>query len=142
MKNDLPDIAALEALLREQRHAYRRAPYPSWEARAARIVKTTLLDNRDALADAMNADFGNRAKQEVLLSEFLLLKGEIDGALRHGRRWMKAQRRSTNKWLPPARMKAHRTISGARYPYPQSRGASVAPEGARGARGARGAISL
>jgi acyl-CoA reductase-like NAD-dependent aldehyde dehydrogenase len=107
MKNDLPDIAALEALLREQRHAYLRAPYPSWDTRAAHLeaLRTMLLDNRDALADTMNADFGNRAKQEVLLAEFLLVKGEIDGALRHGKRWMKAQRRSTNKWLLPARVK-------------------------------------
>ncbi|CAG4905667.1 coniferyl aldehyde dehydrogenase [Paraburkholderia gardini] len=107
MKNDLPDVAALEALLREQRHAYLRAPYPSWETRATHLktLRAMLLDNRDALAGAMSADFGNRAKQEVLLAEFLLLKGEIDGALRHGRRWMKARRRSTNKWLLPARVK-------------------------------------
>ncbi|MGF6779425.1 coniferyl aldehyde dehydrogenase [Paraburkholderia sp. GAS334] len=107
MKNDLPDVAALEALLREQRHAYLRAPYPSWETRAAHLksLRTMLLDNRDALAEAMNADFGNRAKEEVLLAEFLLVKGEIDGALRHGKRWMKSQRRSTNKWLLPARVK-------------------------------------
>jgi acyl-CoA reductase-like NAD-dependent aldehyde dehydrogenase len=107
MKNDLPDRAALEALLREQRQAYLRAPYPSWETRATHLktLRAMLLDNRDALAEAMSADFGNRAKQEVLLAEFLLVKGEIDGALRHGKRWMKVQRRSTNKWLLPARVK-------------------------------------
>ncbi|MBW0448822.1 coniferyl aldehyde dehydrogenase [bacterium M00.F.Ca.ET.228.01.1.1] len=107
MKNDLTEVAALEALLCEQRHAYRRAPYPSWETRAAhlRALRKVLLDNRDTLADAMNADFGNRARQEVLLAEFLLVKEEIDAALRHGKRWMKAQRRSTNKWLLPARAK-------------------------------------
>ena len=107
MKHDPPDVAAIEALLREQRRAYLRAPYPSWETRAAHLktLRAMLLDNRDALAEAMSADFGNRAKQEVLLAEFLLVKNEIDGALRHGRRWMKAQRRSTNKWLLPARVK-------------------------------------
>jgi coniferyl-aldehyde dehydrogenase len=107
MKNDLPEVAALEALLRDQRHAYLRTPYPSWETRAGHLkaLRKVMLDNRDALADAMNADFGNRAKQEVLLAEFLLIKGEIDAALRHGKRWMKAQRRSTNKWLMPARAK-------------------------------------
>ena len=107
MKNDLPEVVALEALLRDQRHAYLRAPYPSWETRAGHLkaLRKVMLDNRDALADAMNADFGNRAKQEVLLAEFLLIKGEIDAALRHGKRWMKAQRRSTNKWLMPARAK-------------------------------------
>jgi acyl-CoA reductase-like NAD-dependent aldehyde dehydrogenase len=107
MKNDLPEVAALEALLRDQRHAYLRAPYPSWDTRAThlRALRKVMLDNRDALADTMNADFGNRAKQEVLLAEFLLVKEEIDAALRHAKRWMKAQRRSTNKWLLPARAK-------------------------------------
>jgi aldehyde dehydrogenase (NAD+)/coniferyl-aldehyde dehydrogenase len=94
-------------LLRDQRHAYLRAPYPSWDTRAThlRALRKLMLDNREALADAMHADFGNRAKEEVLLSEFLLVKEEIDAALRHGKRWMKAQRRRTNKWLLPARAK-------------------------------------
>jgi aldehyde dehydrogenase (NAD+)/coniferyl-aldehyde dehydrogenase len=107
MKNDLPEIAALEALLREQRAAWLRAPYPSWEQRAAHLkaLREVLLDNRDALADAMHADFGNRAKEEILLAEFLLIKEEINGALRHGKRWMKAQRRAANRWLLPARAK-------------------------------------
>jgi aldehyde dehydrogenase (NAD+)/coniferyl-aldehyde dehydrogenase len=107
MKNDRPDIAALEELLREQRAAYLRAPYPTWDQRAAHLkaLREVLLDNRDMLADAMHADFGNRAKEEILLAEFLLVKEEIDGALRHGKRWMKTQRRATNKWLLPARAK-------------------------------------
>ncbi|WP_345814427.1 coniferyl aldehyde dehydrogenase [Paraburkholderia sp. PREW-6R] len=107
MKNDLPEVVALEALLRDQRHAYLRAPFPSWETRAAhlRALRKVMLDNRDALANAIHLDFGNRAKQEVWLAEFWLLKEEIDAALRHGKRWMKAQRRSTNKWLMPARAK-------------------------------------
>ncbi|MEX3974968.1 coniferyl aldehyde dehydrogenase [Paraburkholderia caribensis] len=107
MKNDRPDIAALQELLREQRTACLRAPYPAWDQRAAHLkaLRDVLLDNRDMLADAMHADFGNRAKEEILLAEFLLVKEEIDGALRHGKRWMKAQRRATNKWLLPARAK-------------------------------------
>jgi len=107
MKHDLPGVAALESLLRDQRHAYLRAPYPSWDTRAThlRALRKLMLDNRDALAEAMHADFGNRAKQEVLLAEFLLVKEEIDAALRRGKRWMKPQRRRVNKWLLPARAK-------------------------------------
>jgi aldehyde dehydrogenase (NAD+)/coniferyl-aldehyde dehydrogenase len=72
MKNDLPEILALEGLLREQRAAYLRSPYPSWEQRAAhrKALREVLLDNRDALADAMHADFGNRAKEEILWPSF------------------------------------------------------------------------
>ncbi len=107
MKHDLPDAAGPEALLREQRHAYLRAPYPSWETRTAHLkaLRAMLLDNRDALADAISADFGHRAKSEVLLSEIIVAKLEIDAALKHGRRWMKPRRRRPNRWLLPARAK-------------------------------------
>lgn len=105
MKNDLPGLATLEALLHDQRAAYRRAPYPSWDARAGhlRALRTMLLDHADALAEAISADFGHRAKQEVLLSEIWMAKEEIDEALRHGRSWMRTRRKPMNKWLMPAR---------------------------------------
>ncbi|WDD95662.1 coniferyl aldehyde dehydrogenase [Burkholderia sp. FERM BP-3421] len=107
MKNDLPDLAHLDALLRDQRAAYLRAPYPSWDTRAShlRALRAMLLDHRDAFAEAISADFGHRAKEEVLLSEVWLAKEEIDDALRHGKRWMKPSRRPMSKWMQPARAK-------------------------------------
>jgi coniferyl-aldehyde dehydrogenase len=105
MKNDLPDDAALEELLRAQRAAHSSEPYPPWDARAAHLkaLRAMLLDHRDALAEALAADFGQRAKGELLLSELWLAKNEIDAALKHGKRWMKPQRRATGFWLRPAR---------------------------------------
>ncbi|TKC78189.1 coniferyl aldehyde dehydrogenase [Trinickia terrae] len=105
MKNDLPGYAALEALWREQRQAHLRTPFPSWETRATHLkaLCAMLLDHSDALAEAVSADFGNRAKEEVLFSEIALVKIEIEAALKHGKRWMKPQRRSAGLWLQPAR---------------------------------------
>ncbi|MXN74201.1 aldehyde dehydrogenase family protein [Burkholderia sp. 4701] len=115
MKNDLPElaphenaaIAALTPLLHAQRAACLRAPYPDWDTRAKhlRALRTMLIDHADALADAISADFGHRAKQEVLLSEIWMAKEEIDEALKHGKRWMKPMRKAMNKWLRPARAK-------------------------------------
>lgn len=107
MKNDLPDAAALRDLLHAQRAAFLRTPYPEWAQRAAHLksLRAMLLDNRDALAAAIDADFGQRAKAELLLSEIWLAKNEIDAALRHGKRWMRARRRATGLWLRPARAK-------------------------------------
>jgi aldehyde dehydrogenase (NAD+)/coniferyl-aldehyde dehydrogenase len=106
MKNDLPGTTTVEldTLLRAQKAAWLREPYPLWETRAAHLkaLRRMLLEHRDALAAAMHADFGNRSKEEVLLAEFMLAKHEIDAALRHGKRWMKPQRRNVNKWLLPA----------------------------------------
>ncbi|KVE33349.1 coniferyl aldehyde dehydrogenase [Burkholderia sp. TSV86] len=107
MKNDLPGLATLDALLRDQRAAYLRAPYPTWETRAGhlRALRAMLLDNRDALAAAVNADFAHRAKEEFLFAEIFLAKEEINEALKHGKRWMRPQSRAMNKWLRPARAK-------------------------------------
>ncbi|HTI18166.1 MAG TPA: coniferyl aldehyde dehydrogenase [Trinickia sp.] len=104
-ENDLSDAAMLNELLRAQRAAHRQVPYPAWEKRAEHLsaLRAMLLDHRDALAHAISADFGQRAKAEVLLSELWLLKKEIDTALRYGRRWMKPMRRATGIWLLPAR---------------------------------------
>ncbi|HTH75198.1 MAG TPA: coniferyl aldehyde dehydrogenase [Trinickia sp.] len=107
MKNDLPGASALDELLLTQREAHAREPYPSWEKRAEhlRALRTMLLGHADALADALDADFGRRSKAELLLSELWLVKSEIDSALRHGKRWMRPQRRSTGIWLRPATAK-------------------------------------
>ena len=64
-----------------------------------------LLDNSDALAAAISADFGQRSKAELMLSELWLAKSEIDSALKHGKHWMKPQRRATGLWLRPAAAK-------------------------------------
>lgn len=107
MKNDLPAATALDEALHLQREACARAPYPSWQTRAAhlRALRAMLLENIDALAEALDADFGQRSKAELLLSELWLAKTEIDAALRHGKRWMKPQRRATGIWLRPATAK-------------------------------------
>ena len=107
MKNDLPGATTLDALLLLQREAHAREPYPSWETRAAHLkaLRAMLLDHSDALAEALNADFGQRAKAELMLSELWLAKSEIDSALKHGKRWMKPQRRATGIWLRPATAK-------------------------------------
>ncbi|WP_321844058.1 coniferyl aldehyde dehydrogenase [Paraburkholderia bannensis] len=118
MKHDLPEAVArassdpadaspstLGARLAAQREAYLRAPFPAWSERARnlRALRDVLFANQDALADAMNADFGQRSKAEVELAEFVVLKQEIDSALKHGERWMRVQRRRAGKWLMPGR---------------------------------------
>ncbi len=94
----------LEPLLRAQRDAYLREPYPRWNTRAEhlRALRNLLLEQRDTLAQVINADFGQRAKAEVLLSEIWLVKEEIDNALKHGQQWMQPQQRPVNAWLRPA----------------------------------------
>jgi coniferyl-aldehyde dehydrogenase len=78
-----------------QRAAYLRHPYPSREERGANLTKLEriLIDNADAIADAIMRDFGHRSAEE---SKLLELFGCVDG-IRHTRRklraWMRPRRR-------------------------------------------------
>jgi coniferyl-aldehyde dehydrogenase len=78
-----------------QRQAYLRHPYPSLAERRVQLGKLEkiLVDNADAIADAINRDFGHRSAEE---SKILEIFGCVDG-IRHTRRkvakWMKPQRR-------------------------------------------------
>ncbi|NND27852.1 MAG: aldehyde dehydrogenase family protein, partial [Myxococcales bacterium] len=83
-----------------QREAYLRDPYPSLQERRARLnaVERILLENTDAIVEAISQDFGHRCAEE---SKILEIFPVIDG-LRHTRKklrkWMKPQRRPIS-WL-------------------------------------------
>jgi coniferyl-aldehyde dehydrogenase len=78
-----------------QREAYLRHPYPSLAERRANLtaLERILVDNADAIADAINRDFGHRSAEESKLLEIFSC---VDG-IRHTRRklrtWMRPRRR-------------------------------------------------
>jgi coniferyl-aldehyde dehydrogenase len=81
-----------------QRDAYLRDPYPSRDQRLQRLaaLERILVDHADAIADAINRDFGHRSAEE---SKLLELFGCVDG-IRYTRKklkgWMKPKRRSVS----------------------------------------------
>ncbi len=83
-----------------QREAYLRDPYPSLQERKVRLdaVERILLENTDAIVEAIAKDFGHRCAEE---SKILEIFPVIDG-LRHTRKklrkWIKPQRRPIS-WL-------------------------------------------
>ncbi len=78
-----------------QREAYLRHPYPMLQERLERLgkVERILLDNADAIAEAINRDFGNRSVEESLMLELFTCVDGIRGTRRKLRKWMKPQRR-------------------------------------------------
>ena len=84
-----------QRVLTLQRQAYLRHPYPSLEERQENLSKLEhiLVHNADAIAEAINRDFGHRSAEE---SKMLEIFGCVDG-IRHTRKqlrkWMKPKRR-------------------------------------------------
>ena len=78
-----------------QRAAYLRDPYPSYEERRQNLDKLEriLVQNVDAIAEAINTDFGCRYAEESKLLEIFTSVDGIRHTRKKLRKWMKPQRR-------------------------------------------------
>ena len=95
----------LTDVLASMRAAQRADPVPAWSTRADRLhaLEALMLDNREAIATAIDADFGRRPREETEILEFFPSLSGVHHALRRGRRWMRVQRHWANFWFLPAR---------------------------------------
>lgn len=95
----------LRLALEQQRAAFDLDPMPSLAARQDRLrrVHAMTLRHADALAEAIAADFGHRARQETLLAEVFTVRAAAKHALGHMRGWMKARRVPTQLHFLPGR---------------------------------------
>jgi len=102
MTDSATDLSQRLQLLRT---AQRAKPMPDWPARAARLrtLEKMLLEQREAFAVAINADFGCRPREETDLLELFPSLSAVRHALGHGRRWMKPRRRLAGLAFLPAR---------------------------------------
>lgn len=101
---DAQDIhACLQAALERQRAAYRREPVPGYRQRVQdlRALRRFVLENRDALLEAVNRDYGSRSRHETLFGEFVPVLDGLKHTLRHLRGWMRPQRRGVDLLLFP-----------------------------------------
>ena len=98
-------ITDLAGTLQRMRTAHAANPMPVWAARAQRLhaLETMLREQRAAFAAAINADFGQRPREETELLEVFPSLSGIRHALRHGRRWMHPRRSFAGLAFLPAR---------------------------------------
>jgi coniferyl-aldehyde dehydrogenase len=88
----------LQGALDAQRQVCARHPVPSYRERVAdlRTLQRFLLENREALIEAVSADYGNRSRHETLFGEMVPVLDGIKHTLKHLRRWMRPQRRKVD----------------------------------------------
>ncbi len=96
-------VAELQDCFERQRRAYLAAPEPSLAQRRADLDALTRLlkDNRDALVQAINKDYGNRSEFETLFAEFFVVLETIKDSRKRLRKWMKPQRRHIDFMMYP-----------------------------------------
>lgn len=84
----------MKALLQKQRDAFVAEGFVSAETRVDRLDRaiSLLYDNQDAIAKALDQDFGNRSRHQTLMEVYATLES-LRHAKKHLRRWMKQERR-------------------------------------------------
>lgn len=84
----------IERIVVLQRAAFAAERFPSLAVRRDRLVRVLrlALDHEEAIAAAIDADFGGRARQETKLAETYLVASGAREAMRHLSRWMTPRR--------------------------------------------------
>ncbi|MBW2510390.1 MAG: aldehyde dehydrogenase family protein, partial [Deltaproteobacteria bacterium] len=78
-----------------QREAYLHDPYPSLDERKKRLtaLERILVDNTEAIVEAIQQDFGHRSAEESKILEIFPVIDGIRDTKRRLRKWMKPQKR-------------------------------------------------
>lgn len=86
----------MQAILDKQKAAFLRDGVPSAGQRIEWLDKAIdlLCTNREALNDAMSADFGHRSNDQSDFADILVSVDTLKHARRHVRKWMRPERRS------------------------------------------------
>lgn len=97
-------LAHMQSVIKRQKEAYARAPMPSPQQRKQHLatLRALLIEYKDAIAAAVNADYTARSVDETLLTEIIPCVQSIDYTLKRLRRWMKPSRRSIGLQFLPA----------------------------------------
>ncbi len=92
----LLDVPEFSQCFAAQKAAYEHNRSPSYAQRRADLMALhrMLVENREALIDAVCQDYGSRSRFETLASELLPNQEGLLDAVKHLKRWMKPQKRA------------------------------------------------
>lgn len=95
----------LNAILARQRAAFSADIYPTRQERARRLsaLIRAIEQNETRIIEAINADFGNRARTETVSAEIIISIAAAKAARRHLKSWMAPRRVKTPIHLKPAK---------------------------------------
>jgi len=94
----------LNQLFSQQQEAFAKDPMPSFEARRQHLLtlRALLLKHKDAIAQAINADFTARSTTETLIAEVIPSMEQIGYVLKQLKGWMRPSRRHVSLQFKPA----------------------------------------
>ena len=98
-------VSDLDTIFQLQRDAFRRQPNPPAGERRAHLdaMCRLLLEHDDAMAAAIDADFGHRSVHETKILEIFPALQAAKHARAHVAKWMRPERKSVSVWFMPGR---------------------------------------
>lgn len=99
----------LDELLGVQKASYRLQPAPTYAQRIEQLnaLKKALLAHQQALAGALNRDYGSRSVDDTLISDIMPCINTINYSLKNLKKWMKPSARHAGMLLAPAKVTVH-----------------------------------
>lgn len=87
--------AEFETVFTAQQAAYRQQMNPSFEERRAdlRALHRMLVENGEAMVEAVNKDYGCRSKFETRVTELLVCQDGLLATIKQLKKWLKPQKR-------------------------------------------------
>lgn len=100
-----PAVESMRRTFALQRAAFAQDSYPSYQTRRANLLKlkAVVLDNAEAIAEAISADFGSRSAYETKLLDIFGFVTEINHSVKYLKKWMKPRKKGVSIWFQPAR---------------------------------------
>jgi coniferyl-aldehyde dehydrogenase len=103
--HQVADLDTIEAIFQLQRHAFRQQPNPPADARRAGLdrVCRLLREHSDAIAAAIDADFGHRSVHETRILEIFPALQAAKHAGARVEKWMRPEHAAVSAWFKPGR---------------------------------------
>ena len=97
------DAQRLKKCFDQQRHSFLQSDNESYQERKDHLLnlKRMISENREAIIDAINKDYGNRSRHETLFAEVISSTDGINDVIKHLKKWMKIQRRGVDQMMYP-----------------------------------------
>lgn len=103
-----PDVS-LRADLDKMRAAYNSNPAPTYDERIAvlKTLKASLIENEQAIYEALQQDYGYRSEFDTLMADLLPTVAGINYTMKRLKKWMKPSRRHAGLMLLPSSVRVH-----------------------------------
>lgn len=104
MSNLITQIGALTPIHEKQKLAFNENPFPDYATRINNLkkLKSLMLDNQEALIEALRLDFGQRSADDSLIGDLLTTVSGINYTIKQLKKWMKPKRKHIGILFQPA----------------------------------------